>query len=217
MSAEPVFHAPGCPRAVHPPPVRLRCFSATAAVGRPRRAASHSGGGHHATDTVPCEPEQLGSLERSARVLLPVPVTVALESGSPSLPSSRDTLPRGAGRARRKGGGARARRPCPRAQEGAGYVGHVRRVPESAAAKAASPGREGAARQGDAQGAAARPRGGAGAAAVAGRERERHGSGGRGGTGGTAERRAAEAAASRAQGADDGVGQGSGGGGTSGA
>lgn len=100
---------------------------------------------------------------------------------------------------------------------GAGDVSHVRRVPESAAAKTASPGREGAARQGDAQGAPARTRGGAGAAAVVGRERERHGRGGRGGAGGTAERRAAEAAASSAEGAADGVGQGGGGGGTSGA
>lgn len=226
---------------MHPRPLGLRCFSTTAAIGRAQRAASHGGDGHHAAGSVPCDSNRLGTAERSASALLPIPVTPAREPGQDTSPNPCDTgsaapvsvcrlrvpvpaplaIPSCAGSAALAGRAvdARARRPCPRAQEGAGDVGHVRPVPESAAAKAASPEREGAAGQGDAQGAAARPRGGAGAAAVSGRERERHGRGGRGGAGGTGERRAAAAAAaaSRAEGAGYGVGQGGGGGGTAGA
>lgn len=89
----------------------------------------------------------------------------------------------------------------------------MRRVPESAASQALSPGPEGATHQGDAERAAAGPPGGAGAAPVAGGERLRRGRGGRGGAGGG---RAAEAAAA-ASGAPGcgggGVGEGGGGGG----
>lgn len=49
LSAEPVLLCPSSPEELCILPVRPRCFSATAARGRSRHAASHSGARHRAT------------------------------------------------------------------------------------------------------------------------------------------------------------------------
>ncbi|KAL9822670.1 carnosine N-methyltransferase [Geothlypis trichas] len=111
LSAEPVLRCPSSPEELCILPVRPRCFSATAARGRSRHAASHSAARHRATVSPTAGP---GTTPETVSSVMPGDTL-------PACPlSSRDTLLRGAAGARRKGGGARARRACPRAQEARG-------------------------------------------------------------------------------------------------